>query len=143
MGRGGRRVLHFTLAAGAGFGAILFALSLCGPFTRWYFCVFQKIPPESLGFAAMAVRVGAFISVLFALRGFVEGVAAVRLRPRAVLAGQAAYVFAFWGAFAACPVWLAGRDHLWGMATTAAATALSAAATYLVSLFPQGPRRTS
>jgi hypothetical protein len=127
------RVLRFSLSVGAGLGAILFALSFCGPFTRWYFYAFQKVPPESLRFAAMAVRVGALISLLFALRGFVEGVAAVRFRTRAVLAGQVAYVFAFWLAFAACHALLAGHDHLWGMAATAAATALSAAATYLAS----------
>lgn len=129
-----RRVLSFALVAGAGLGVALLAASFCAPFSRWYFCDFQKIPPGSLGLATAALAAGAGICVLNALRGLVEGLAAVRLKPRAVLLGQVAYVIVFWRAFAACPTILAGRDHLWGMAAVAAATTVSALATYLSSL---------
>ena len=128
-----RRVFAFAFESGAALAAVLLALCLCAPFARWYFCDFQKIPAESLACTVAAAAAGAAITVLCGIRGFVEGLAAVRLKPRAVLAGQAAYVLAFWGAFAACPTGLAGRDHLWGMAAIAAATAVSAAATHLIS----------
>ena len=50
-----------------------------------------------------------------------------------MLIGQIAYILAFWGAFAACPRFLAGNDHLWGMAAIAVATAFSASVTYVSS----------
>ena len=128
-----RRVVSFALASGAGLGAALLAASFCAPFSRWYFCDFQKIPPGSLGLATAALAAGSGICVLNALRGFVEGLAAVRLKPRAVLLGQAVYVAVFWRTFDACPALLAGRDHLWGMAAIAVATAFSASVTYVSS----------
>jgi len=128
-----RRVAVFVVAAGAALGAILLAVSNVTPFAHWYLCVFQKIPPESLGLASAAVTAGAFVTILYGLRGFVEGLAAVRLAPRAVLAGQLAYVLFFAGSFALCTRLLVGRDHLWGMAAIAVATAVSALVTHTVS----------
>ena len=83
--------------------------------------------------ASAAVTAGAFVTILYGLRGFVEGLAAVRLAPRAVLAGQLAYVLFFAGSFALCTRLLVGRDHLWGMAAIAVATAVSALVTHTVS----------
>ncbi len=128
-----RRVAAFVVAAGSVLGAILLAVSCVAPFARWYFCVFQKIPPDSLGLASAAVTAGAFVTILYGLRGFVEGRAAIRLAPRAVLAGQLAYVLFFAGSFALCTRVLAGRDHLWGMSAIAVATAVSAMVTSAVS----------
>ena len=127
-----RRVAAFMLLACGVLGAVLLAISFVRPFARWYFCVFQKIPPDSLGLATKALALAAFVTLLYGLRSFVEGIAAVRLRPRAVLVGQIAYVIAFAGAFALCVWALAGYDHLWGMTAiglaTAAASAMCAAA---------------
>ena len=125
-----RRVLVFSLVASVLLGTAMLSVSCIRPFARWYFCNFQKIPAESLSFATAAVAFGAGVTVLYALRGFVEGIAEVRLKPRAVLAGQIAYVVAFAVAFAACPRLLNGLDHLWGMSSIAFATAISAATTW-------------
>jgi len=124
-----RRVLVFSALASLLLGSVLLVLSRIRPFARWYFCEFQKIPEESLALATSALVAGTAVTVLCALRGFVEGMAAVRLRPRAVLVGQMAYAMAFAWAFAECPRLLSGRDHLWGMGAIAFATLISAAAT--------------
>ena len=129
-----RRVLLFSLAAGAGLAAMLAAVTFHRSFAQWYFCEFQNIPSNHLGDAISTVFTGAFIAVLYGLRGFAEGLAAVRFKTPAVLIGQIAYILAFWGAFAACPRFLAGNDHLWGMAAIAVATAVSASVTYVSSL---------
>ena len=121
-------------------GAILLAVSFIRPFARWYFCSFQKIPLDSLGLASAAVTMGAFVTLLYALRGLSEGLAAVRLAPRAVLIGQFAYVLVFAGAFAMCAKAMAGHDHLWGMTAIACATALSALTTYIASRLMLGSR---
>jgi hypothetical protein len=129
-----RRVLLFSLAAGAGLAAMLAAVTFHRSFAQWYFCEFQNIPSNHLEFAISTVFAGAFIAILYGLRGFAEGLAAVRFKTPAVLIGQIAYILAFWGAFAACPRFLAGSDHLWGMAAIAVATAVSASVTYVSSL---------
>jgi hypothetical protein len=90
---------------------------------------------DSLGLASAAVTMGAFVTLLYAMRGLAEGLAAVRLAPRAVLVGQFAYVLVFAGAFALCAKTMAGHDHLWGMTAIACATGLSAVTTYTASRF--------
>ena len=127
------RVASFVVVAGAMLGAVLLAVSFIGPFARWYFCSFQKVPVDSLGLASAALTAGAFVTILYAMRGLAEGLAAVRLAPRAVLIGQIAYVIVFAGAFATCAKAMAGRDHLWGMTAIACATGLSALTTYVAS----------
>ncbi len=127
------RVASFVLVAGAVLGAVLLAVSFIRPFARWYFCSFQKIPLDSLDLASAAVTMGAFVTLLYAMRGLAEGLAAVRLAPRAVLIGQFAYVLVFAGAFAMCAKTMAGHDHLWGMTAIACATGLSAVTTYIAS----------
>ena len=128
-----RRVAAFVLISSASLGAFLLAASFVKPFARWYFCVFQKIPPDALGLATAALTVSVFATLFYGLRGFAEGLAAVRLTPRAVLLGQLAYVLVFAGAFALCTRVMVGRDHLWGMTAITVATALSATATYVAS----------
>ena len=134
------RVASFVLVAGAVLGAVLLAVSFIRPFARWYFCSFQKIPLDSLGLASAAVTMGAFVTLLYALRGLAEGLAAVRLAPRAVLIGQFAYVLVFAGAFAVGAKAMAGHDHLWGMTAITCATALSALTTYIASRLMLGAR---
>ncbi len=128
-----RRVLAFAIVASATLALALLGVSFIRPFALWYFCVFQKIPPDSLHLAAAAVAIGAFATVLYALRGLAEGLAAIRLRPRAVLCGQFAYILAFAAAYATCPAILAGRDHLWGFFAISIATALSSVVTSVFS----------
>ena len=136
-----RRVAAFVLAMGAVLGLALLAVSSVKPFAHWYFCVFQKIPGDALGLASQAVAAGAFVTLLYGMRGFAEGLAAVRLTPRAVLWGQLAYVIVFAGAFALCARSLSGLDHFWGMTAIACATALSALVTYGASRIIAARRR--
>ena len=128
-----RRVMAFAAAASAALGSILLGVSFIRPFARWYFCVFQQIPPDSLRLATTTAATGLAITVLYALRGLAEGLAAIRMRPRAVLCGQFAYVVLFAASFAASPTLLRGLDHLWGFAAIAFATALSAMTTWCAS----------
>ncbi len=128
-----KRVASFVVVAGAALCMALLGVSAIRPFANWYFCVFQKIPVDSLGLASAAVTLGAFVTILYGMRGLFEGLAAIRLTPRAVLAGQIAYILVFAGAFALCTRLLAGHDHLWGMAAIGVATTVSALVTYGVS----------
>ncbi len=85
-----RRLLVYAACAGLVLGLIpaLFASPLVG---RWYFGSYQNVPPAILDTARLAIGIYAFIAVIQALRGRLEGLAAVRKRPRAVMAGQIAY----------------------------------------------------
>ena len=57
----------------------------------WYFGVFQNVPPRILGTAKLAMGIYSVMGVIQAVRGRVEGLAAGRKRPKAVMWGQFAY----------------------------------------------------
>jgi len=87
---GDRRLLGYSACAGVVLGLIpaLFASPLVG---KWYFGSYQNVPPDILDTARLAIGIYSFIAVIQALRGRMEGVAAILKRPRAVMAGQIAY----------------------------------------------------
>ena len=87
---GDRRLLKFAVVSGLLLGLGPFVLSLPGPGT-WYYGTCQNIPPHMLGTALLMSGIYTFIEVIHAVRGRIEGIAAWRKRPRAVMAGQIAY----------------------------------------------------
>jgi hypothetical protein len=87
---GDRRLLWYSIAAGLVLGVVplAFSTSLLGD---WYFGVFQNVPPRILGTAKLAMGIYSVMGVIQAVRGRVEGLAAGRKRPKAVMWGQFAY----------------------------------------------------
>ena len=87
---GDRRLLVYAVAAGAILGIIPFAFST--PWLgNWYFGVYQNVPERILDTSRLAIFIYSFICMIHAVRGRVEGMAAARKRPKAVMAGQIAY----------------------------------------------------
>ena len=87
---GDRRTLTFAIVAGLLLGLLPLILALPGPGT-WYYGICQNIPPHILGTALLMSGLYFFIEVIHAVRGRIEGLAAWRKRPGAVMAGQIAY----------------------------------------------------
>ncbi len=88
---GARKIFSFALWAGVVLS--LMPLTLQTPWlSNWYFGTVQNLPPSSIGLArAMALLM--FVQPLLqALRGHVEGKAALQRRPNAILSGQAVYL---------------------------------------------------
>lgn len=86
-----RRTLWYALGAGAVLGAALLVFS-CPPIADRYFGVYQNVRPEHLGYARSAIACYCLWTVLQAVRARIEGIAAVRKRPSAVMAGQITYL---------------------------------------------------
>lgn len=123
--RGDHRLLWFALAAGAVLGIIPFIFSL-PHLGGWYFGSYQNVPPRILGTARLAVGIYSFICLIQVVRGRVEGLAAIRKRPDAVMAGQIGYTVALLTTLAILrPFGIAG----WAMAVTAIFVAPAFAAT--------------
>ena len=123
--KGDHRLLWFALAAGAVLGVIPFIFSL-PHLGGWYFGSYQNVPPRILGTARLAVGIYSFICLIQVVRGRVEGLAAIRKRPDAVMAGQIGYTVALLTTLAALrPFGIAG----WAMAVTAIFVAPAFAAT--------------
>ena len=64
---------------------------------RLYFVGVQNLPPELVGYARAALAIATPIPLLQALKGHGEGLAALRRRPNAILADQAAYAAVYVG----------------------------------------------
>ncbi len=123
--KGDHRLLWFALAAGAVLGVIPFLFSL-PHLGGWYFGFYQNVPPRILGTARLAVGIYSFICLIQVVRGRVEGLAAIRKRPDAVMAGQIGYTVALLTTLAILrPFGVAG----WAMAVTAIFVAPAFAAT--------------
>lgn len=123
--KGDHRLLWFALAAGAVLGIIPFIFSL-PHLGGWYFGSYQNVPPRILGTARLAVGIYSFICLIQVVRGRVEGLAAIRKRPDAVMAGQIGYTVALLTTLAILrPFGVAG----WAMAVTAIFVAPAFAAT--------------
>lgn len=123
---GDRRVGRYALATGAILGACL-AVPACPGVADWYFRFVQNIPAEDVYKARIVMAAFALWPVLQSLRGHLEGLAAVRRRPRAILAGQIAYLAALVAALAAslrfgAPGWLMGAGAV--LCATAATVAV-------------------
>ena len=88
--KGDRRLLKFAVVAGAILGLIPMAFStpLIG---NWYYGGCQNIPPRILSTTRLVSFLYSFICIIHAVRGRVEGLAALRKRPSAVMSGQIAY----------------------------------------------------
>ena len=107
---GDRRLLWYAIAAGAILGVVplLFSFPFLGD---WYFGHYQNVPERILGTAELAIGIYSLISIIHAVRGRIEGIAAARKRPGAVMAGQIAYSASLLAACAVllplgCPGWL-------------------------------------
>ena len=87
---GDRRTLAFAVVWGSLLGLLPLALALPG-LGPWYYGTCQNIPPHILGTALLMSGLYAFIEVIHAVRGRIEGLAAWYKRPGAVMAGQIAY----------------------------------------------------
>ncbi len=131
--KGDHRLLWFALAAGAVLGVIPFIFSL-PHLGGWYFGSYQNVPPRILGTARIAVGIYSFICLIQVVRGRVEGLAAIRKRSDAVMAGQIGYTVALLTTLAILrPFGIAG----WAMAVTAifVAPAFAAISVYAALAF--------
>ena len=90
---GDRRLLRYAIAAGIvlGFVPLLFTLPSIGDL---YFGGFQNVPERLRGTVRFVSGLYVFINVIQAIRGRVEGLAALAKKPYAVMAGQIAYTLA-------------------------------------------------
>ena len=137
---GDRRLLAYAVAAGLILGLIPFAFSFSA-LGDWYFGCYQNVPPRSLETVKLAIGIYSFICVIHAVRGRIEGIAAARKRPNAVMAGQIAYTV---GLFCACvtllPLGVAG----WKIAVTAifVAPVCTTLAVYAMLSLPSAGRTT-
>ena len=135
---GDRRLLMYAVAAGLLLGVIplVFATPLVG---GWYFGSYQNVPPRIVGTACLAVGIYSLIPVVQAVRGRVEGLAALAKRPKAVMAGQIAYTASL---FAVCSVLLPLGVPGWAMAVTAIfiAPVCVTATVYAVLMYRRRPQ---
>lgn len=87
---GDRRLLVYSIVAGLLLGII--PLAFATPWLGdWYFGTFQNVPSRILGTTKLAIGIYSLICVIHAVRGRIEGIAAARERPQAVMWGQIAY----------------------------------------------------
>ena len=112
---GDRRLLVYAVVAGAVLGVVPFLFSM--PWLGdWYFGHYQNVPVRLLGTAELAIGVYSLIAMLQAVRGRIEGIAAARRRPQAVMAGQIAYTVSL---LVTCSILLPLGCTGWKMAVTA------------------------
>ena len=112
---GDRRLLVYAVLAGLCLGIIPFVFSL--PFIgNWYFGHYQNVPDRILGTARLAIAIYSFICMIHAVRGRIEGIAAARKRPKAVMAGQIFYTV---GLFTTCAILLPLGCAGWAIAVSA------------------------
>ena len=112
---GDRRLLVYAVVAGLLLGVIPLAFST--PWIGdWYFGSFQNVPPRMLGTAKLVIGIYSLICVIHAVRARIEGIAAARKCPRAVMCGQIAYTISL---FLVCSVLLPSGCPGWAIALTA------------------------
>ena len=87
---GDRRLLAYAIVAGLVLGLVplLFSAPRVGD---WYFGVFQNMPQRTIPTARLAVGIYSLICIIQAVRARIEGIAAARKRPDAIMKGQIAY----------------------------------------------------
>ena len=112
---GDRRLLAYAVVAGLLLGVIPLIFST-PPVGNWYFAHYQNVPARILDTARLAVGIYSFICVIHAVRGRIEGIAAARKRPKAVMAGQIAYTG---GLFTTCALLLPLGCAGWAIAVSA------------------------
>ena len=112
---GDRRLLVYAICAGLLLGVIPLAFStpLVG---AWYFGGYQNVPGRILDITRLAIGIYSAICVIHAVRGRIEGIAAARKCPKAVMAGQIAYTA---GLFCTCRLLLPLGCAGWAIAVSA------------------------
>ena len=133
---GDRRLLVYAVIAGLCLGIIPFVFSL--PFVgNWYFGHYQNVPDRILDTARLAIGIYSFICMIHAVRGRIEGIAAARKRPKAVMAGQIFYTV---GLFTTCAILLPLGCAGWAIAVSAifVAPVVATVAIYTTLHFGQG-----
>ena len=112
---GDRRLLVYAVLAGLLLGVIplVFSTPLVG---NWYFGHYQNVPERILDTARLAIGIYSLICMIHAVRGRIEGIAAARKRPKAVMAGQIAYTG---GLFTTCAILLPLGCAGWAIAVSA------------------------
>lgn len=110
-----RRIIEFALCVGAVFAFIPLLFSSLRDAAHWYFCGVQNLPEGNLWMARRAMTFAAVFPVIFALRGFAEGYAAIRYRTNVVMHGQTAYFLALLGTLLLCQYAVPVPGYLWGM----------------------------
>lgn len=90
--KGDLRTLYYSIGAGAVLGAALLIFSMPG-ISNLYFGSYQNVPEGNIWMARSAVAIYALWPMLLAIRARIEGIAAYRRKPRAVMAGQITYLF--------------------------------------------------
>ena len=136
---GDRRLLAYAVLAGLLLGVIplVFSTPLVG---NWYFGHYQNVPERILDTARLAVGIYSLICMIHAVRGRIEGIAAARKRPKAVMAGQIAYTG---GLFTTCAILLPLGCAGWAIAVSAIFVApVCATIAIYTSLRFSGDRRT-
>ncbi len=129
-----RRIFNFAVMASAGLFLIPVALILTPSIANWYICDFQNMPSESLKITVIAIIVGSSGTIVYALRGFLEGFAAVCLRSGTILSGQLAYVVSFViTAFLCKTILFFIPGYLWIMTAIITGSAVSALAMFIKS----------
>lgn len=88
-----RRTLWYAIGAGAILGLPLLLFSLPG-ISNAYFGGYQNVAAEHIVLARTAIALYAAWPIILAVRARVEGMAAVKRKPRAVMAGQITYLAA-------------------------------------------------
>ena len=133
---GDRRLLAYALVAGAVLSLIPFVFSLpC--VGDWYFGTYQNVPPRILETTRLAIFIYSFICFIHTVRGRIEGIAAARKRPQAVMAGQIAYTV---GLFTTCAILLPLGCVGWAIAVSAiyVAPVCATVAIYVMLHFGKG-----
>lgn len=97
--KGDVRTLWYAIGAGAILGSALLAFSLPGISTA-YFGGYQNVPASQIWMARCAIALYAVWPIILAVRARIEGIAAVRRKPRAVMVGQITYLVALVAALA-------------------------------------------
>lgn len=97
---GDRRILWYALGAGAVLGSLLLVFSLPS-IADWYFGEYQNVKPHLLGCARAAIASYCGWAILQAVRARIEGLAAIKKQPSAIMAGQISYLAALVAALSA------------------------------------------
>ena len=112
---GDRRLLVYSVFAGLCLGIIplVFSTPVVG---NWYFGHYQNVPARILDTVRLAICIYSVITVIHAIRGRIEGIAAARKCPNAVMAGQIFYTV---GLFTTCAILLPLGCAGWSIAVSA------------------------
>ena len=112
---GDRRLLVYSVFAGLCLGIIplVFSTPVIG---NWYFGHYQNVPARILDTTRLAIGIYSVITIIHAIRGRIEGIAAARKHPNAVMAGQIFYTV---GLFTTCTILLPLGCAGWSIAVSA------------------------